>query len=231
MNWQADEAVGEARRGGTITLTWAAFGARIQLQVVELIPYESIVLRHGESVVEMRFQEELVTLRHRGPEADADAEGLRSSWKCALAQLAHSVERHPGRQRRIHWLVRSMQCSAEAAHLCFTEELLLRRWLTESGQIEQTAERYELTLKSGQKLQGRVLAFIPGRDIAVTCDSFADAVLTFRTLPSPTAMGERIVALAWSEWGRPRSATVEVRDALAEGMLRLSHILDGCPTA
>ena len=31
MNWQADQAFGEARKGGRLTLAWDAFGARLDL--------------------------------------------------------------------------------------------------------------------------------------------------------------------------------------------------------
>jgi uncharacterized protein YndB with AHSA1/START domain len=229
MNWQADQVSGEPRLGGKLTLSWLAFERSIELQVVEIVPYERIVLQHGPSVVELALSDELVTLRHHGPETAEDAEGLRSSWQQALAQLAHSVERHPGRQRRVRWLVRPMACSAEAAHLCFTEPLLLRRWLTDLGGISTTAADYSLLLKNGTQLSGRVLAAVLGRDVTVTCDAFGEAVLSLRTLPAPE--GGRWVAMALSEWGRPRSATSELCQEFGHAMSRLALMLDDCPSA
>lgn len=235
MNWQADQASGEARKGGRLTLSWNAFGARLDLDVIELVPYERIVLNHGESVVELSFDEELVTLRHSGPEAEFDAEGLRSSWQLALAQLAHSVERHPGRKRRVRWFVRRMRCTPEAAYLCFTDQHLLARWLGSSPGIGATGTPTQLDLPGGQRLSGSVLSRAEGRDVALRCESFDDAVLGMRTLPAEpeplardTAGEQRLVALVWSEWGRPRRNAGELSTELAESLRRLSLLLEDC---
>jgi uncharacterized protein YndB with AHSA1/START domain len=237
MNWQADQASGEARKGGRLTLSWDAFGARLELDVVELVPYERIVLNHGESVVELSFDEELVTLRHSGPEAEFDAEGLRSSWQLALAQLAHCVERHPGRKRRVRWFVRRMRCTPEAAYLCFTDARLLGRWLGQSLGIGATGAQTSLLLPSGQRLSGSVLQSVEGRDVALRCESFDDAVLGMRTLPAEpepvgpreqARSGQRLVALVWSEWGRPRRNTADLHGELGDALRRLSLLLDDC---
>lgn len=229
MNWQADEAQGEARKGGVLTLSWLAFGARLELQVLELVPYERIVLGHGDSTVQISLDEGRVHLLHSGPEARADADGLRSSWQLALAQLAHSLERHPGKKRTVQWLLRRMQCSAGAAHLCFTEATLLRRWLGEGNSIDPPGSPYALRLDGGQRLRGRVLAHAPGRDVALSSELHGDAVLGLRTFPLPD--GERIVALSWSEWGRPRRGSGELCEQLTRCLHRLGPVLDGCATA
>lgn len=229
MNWQADEAQGEARKGGVLTLCWLAFGARLDLQVIELVPYERIVLGHGDSTVELSLGEGVVRLLHRGPEAGADADGLRSSWQLALAQLAHSVERHPGKKRHVQWLLRRMQCSAGTAHLCFTEQALLRRWLGQGSSLGEVGSAYQLLLDDGQRLSGRVLSNVSGRDVALSCEAYGDSVLGLRTFPLQG--DERIVALSWSEWGRPRSGGAELCDHLASCLFRLAPLLDGCASA
>lgn len=233
MNWQADEASGEAKKGGTLTLSWAAFGARVELQVVECIPYERLVMRHGESIVDLRLERDAVTLRHEGPEAAGDAQGLCSSWQVALAQLAHSVERHPGRQRRVNWFLRSIRCEPETAHLCFTDGRLLERWLCEPGMGEEASfgdpgSEYAMFLQNGQLVAGSVLTNYPGRDVALVCDSLGEGVLTLRTLPSPESFSHRLVALTWSEWGPPRSESRQLLTELRVSILRLVRLLDAC---
>jgi uncharacterized protein YndB with AHSA1/START domain len=211
--WQADQAEGDVRLGGTLTLRWLAFGARVDLSVVDFIPYERLVLRHGTSEVELQFDDNLVTLRHRGLESSDDAEGLASSWRIALAQLAHCVERHPGRQRRVSWLVRTLRTSPESAYLGFTDPHLLTQWLLGSGSVPDEGEPFRMWLTSGQLLSGRVLAHVPGRDVVLRCENANESLLTLRTLPSPTSASERIVALVWSEWGALRAESQRlVRD-------------------
>lgn len=223
--WQADEAEGEAKPGGSLTLHWVAFGARVELTVVDMVRYERLVFRHGESIVEFRFDNQSITLTHRGLSATDDAEGLTSSWKVALAQLAHCVERHPGRQRRVQWIVRNVRATPESIYLAFTDPNLLTLWLTSSGGIPEAGEDYEMWLKSGQHLTGRVLAHIPGRDVLLRCDNVDDALLTFRTFPSPTEADERLVAFVWSEWGPPSSESNELAEDLEAAMERLANLL------
>jgi uncharacterized protein YndB with AHSA1/START domain len=205
--WQADEAEGEAKLGGKLTLRWLAFGARMDLSVIELVPYERMVLRHGDSEVEFKFDDNLVTLTHRGLGVGDDPEGLESSWRIALAQLAHSVERHPGRARRVSWLVRPARTTPESAYLGFTDPHLLTQWFLSSGSVPDEGEPFKMWLKSGQFFSGTVLSHVPGRDVVLRCENANESVLALRTLPSPTSAKDRLVALVWSEWGAPRSET------------------------
>jgi uncharacterized protein YndB with AHSA1/START domain len=229
MNWQADQAYGEAKKGSTLTLAWLAFGARLELDVVDVVPYERIVLHHGDSIVELSFDQQLVTLRHTGPEASSDAEGLDSSWRVSLAQLAHSVERHPGRRRRVRWFLNRMHCTPEAAYLCFSEAALLSRWLGSGSGLGPTGASVSLILPSGARLSGSVLMSVPGRDVAIRCQSFDDSVLGMRTLP--LAGGGRLVALVWSEWGDSRSDDGVLFADFAAGLQRLSLLLGDTPQA
>ncbi len=224
--WQADEAEGEARLGGTLTLHWVAFGARVDLNVIDMVRYERLVLRHGESVVEFRFDHNLVTLTHSGLASDDDTEGLSSSWRIALAQLAHCAERHPGRQRRVQWMVRQVAATPESVYLGFTDPNLLTLWLTSSGAIPAEGEDYQMWLKSGQHLVGKVLAHVPGRDVVLRCDSMGDALLTLRTLPSPTSSSERLMALVLSEWGPPSAQSQQLAEDLEDAMDRLAGVLN-----
>lgn len=224
-SWQADEAEGEAVRGGKLSLYWAAFNARVEVSVLDLVPYRRMLLRHGDSVVEFLFDHQQVTLIHGGLTGDDDREGLASSWKVALAQLAHCVERHPGRQRRVHWLVRQVRSTPGSVYLGFSDPHLLDLWLTNSGGIAEQGQPYKLALKSGQLLTGTVLAHIPGRDLVLSCDSFDESLLTLRTLPSPLSSDERLVALVWSEWGPPNPLAEELLDDLQGAMDRLESLL------
>lgn len=224
-NWQADDAQGEARRGGKLTLRWEAFDATVELDVLDLVPYQRMLLSSGGSTVEFRFDDNWVTLTQRGLDEQDDAEGLSSSWRVALAQLAHSLECHPGKRRRVHWLVRPVNFSPESLYLCFTESSLLSGWLTSSGAIPAEGEAYELELKSGLRLAGRVLANIPGRDVALSCDASGHSLLTLRSMPSPLASEQRLLALVWSEWGTAVGDTDELLEEFDSALDRLAALL------
>lgn len=222
--WQADEAEGDARVGGTLTLRWTAFGASVRLNVVDVIPHERIVMESGDTRVEFHMTRTGVRLLHEGVGDKEEFEGLRSSWLIALAQLAHSVERHPGRERRVAWLVQEAQASSESAYLYFTEASCLKLWLCLDGEIPGTGENYRLTLKNRTVLHGKVLANVPGRDLALSVESHGQATLIMRTLPLPGDEG-RLVSLVWSEWGLPTSRSQALVNELSHSLETLPHYL------
>lgn len=230
VNWQSDEAEGDVRLGGRLRLHWAALDSTVELEVIAFEPKRVLGLRQGKTAVEFHFQEREVTLVHHGLRSDDDVEGLRSSWRLALAQLAHYVERHPGRQRRVEWLIRHARVSPELFYLSLTEPQL-SRWLIQQGSIPAEGEPYELVLRNDLRLSGRVLANVPGRDVALSCREAGDAVLAFRTLPAPTAPGARFVAAVWSEWGPPRPSSDDIVEALGDGLDELLGWLTRVGTA
>jgi uncharacterized protein YndB with AHSA1/START domain len=226
--WQADSAEGEAKVGSTLTLHWNAFGASVELDVVALEPRERIVLRSADSEVEFRVRDDGLTLRHRSAEVDEDREGLESSWRVALSGLAHCAERHPGRRRRVSWFVRQAQTSPEAAHAFFTDPHCLNSWLTRSGSIGPEGSDAVLVFKNAPTASGRVLANVTGRDVAVSCREYGDALLSFRTLPAPMPRGagpERVLAITLSEWGPPREPSRALKTQLDGALAKLARVL------
>lgn len=224
-NWQADEAEGQARAGGKLQLHWSAFDSTVELSIIDWQPERRVVLAQGDTQVEFRFDEQLLTLVQHGLGPDDDVEGLRSSWRIALAQLAHCVERHPNRQRRVEWLVRKAAATPELVYLALTDRRL-NKWLCQQGTIAAEGERYRMLLTGGQELVGQVLANVPGRDIALGCENVGDAVLVFRTFPSPGQPGERLIAAVWSEWGPPRELADDVIESVDAALERLVNLLE-----
>lgn len=223
-NWQSDEAEGQARAGGTLQLHWSAFDSTVELTIVDWEPERRVVFAQGETRVEFCFDDHLVTLIQHGITANDDIDGLRSSWRIALAQLAHCVERHPDRQRRVEWLVRKAATTPELVYLALTDPRL-NRWLCRRGGIVGEGERYEMLLTGGQELHGRVLANVPGRDIALSCENVGEAVLVFRTLPSPGDPTQRLLAAVWSEWGPPRELADDVIESVDASLEQLVNLL------
>jgi uncharacterized protein YndB with AHSA1/START domain len=226
VNWQADDARGDARRGGKLTLHWSAFDATVELDVVDLIPYQRMVLSNGSSTVEFHFEDEEVTLTHRGLALSDDMEGMSSSWRVALAQLAHSLERHAGRRRRVYWLVRPVHASPEMLHTCFTQPELLSQWLTDEGSIGEEGSAYEIRLKSGLQLSGQVLANVLGRDLGLSCSNIGESMLSLRSMPAPEHADTRLLACVWSEWGLRHEQADELMEELDSALDRLVSLTE-----
>ncbi len=221
--WQADVASGDALEDGRLRLEWPALGASLELDVVAAEEGERLVLRSGDSLVEMTFSPGAVEVTHEGISGD-EAEGMTASWRAALALLAHHLERQRGRDREVHWFVRTVATSAEAAHAYFTDEAALASWLTTEGGVHTEGARHELGLIGGGTLSGRVLANIEGRDVVLTWKEDGDSALTFRTLPSPLS-GSRIVAAVWSRW-TDEPATEKRAAQLEAAVGRLARVLE-----
>jgi uncharacterized protein YndB with AHSA1/START domain len=224
-NWQADEVSGSAKLGGVLQLTWAALDAKAELSVIERVTGESIAFEQENGRVRLELGEGQVTLTHEGFDPEQDVAGLTSSWRVALAQLAHAVERHPGRSRRVQWRLRPMTTSPELVHLALTEPFLCNRWLATAGRIGEPGSNYGLLLFDGQLLSGRVLANSAGRDVALSCDEAGEATLILRTFPGGAA-DERLVALAWSEWGAPSRLGNQYLTRLEQGLERLQRVVE-----
>lgn len=199
--WQADAVSGEVRESGQLVLCYPAFSAEVRLDVLEVIPERRLVLQSDDSLVEIDLKPGLVSLQHTHLGLVSDLEGIESSWRLALAQLAHSVERHPDLPRTVSWVTREARGSAGLFHLCFTERHCLGRWLGEGGDIGPEGARFAIGREGGLQLSGRVCLNVPGHDIALVCENLDDSFLVLRSFPAPGSPEERIVALAWSVWG------------------------------
>jgi uncharacterized protein YndB with AHSA1/START domain len=223
--WQADEAEGDIKEGGLLRLHWLAFGASIDLQVLECVPHRQLRLKRGSTEVVFTLQDQGVVLTQYGLEPGDDLDGLRSSWQMALAQLAHSVERHPGRRRHVEWIVRTTQTQPEALHSFFTDPTFLNLWLGQCSETLVQGQRYELALHSGLTIAGKVLASVAGRDVALACETMDDSVLIWRSLPHPENTAERVIAMSVSQWGKVSRAGARLIEQLDAAQGRLTAIL------
>jgi uncharacterized protein YndB with AHSA1/START domain len=201
--WYADKVTGTITRGGTIRLEWPGLRSSTTLDVVDLVPERQVVYRNGASRVSLEVADQRVSLTHSGLTTTDDIEGFRSSWRVALAVLAHSLEVHRGRSRRAAWFVGRARTSARIAHLYFTAPEGLSAWLARGPGVPREGETYSMTALNGAPMTGRVLAGDGGRDVALSWHEANDSVLVFRSLPSPTHRDERILAACWSRWVAP----------------------------
>ncbi len=228
--WQADEVRGSVARGEVVTLAWPQLGAELHLEVAELVPGRRIALQDPSSKLTLELMTGGVRLTHELMAPPDDIEGMHASWRLALSQLAHSLERHPGCVRHSEWVSCSLPVSAAQVHSLMVVPELAARWLW-TGQLGDEGSQAELAY-AGRAVSGRVLCHTPGRDVSVCWDEHGASTLTVRTLPSPGVSDERIVALVWSRW-HPVLADAEqiqaegraLRGELAGSLKRLAHLV------
>lgn len=229
--WQADEAIGEVRAGGRLLLGWPSLGVSLALEVLEVVEPERIVLAGGPWRLEIGITPGEVSLTHAGLSAGDEADGARSSWRLSLALLAHYLENHFGRPRRVTWMVERARTTHEAAHVFFTDAAALSTWLGASiAGIGETGSAYALELVWGDRMSGTVLANTAGRDVLVQWDEDGGSTLAMRTLPASPGGSERVLALAWSRWSRDVSGE-HAKKCLAAALERLAMRLDRAASA
>ena len=223
--WQADEVKGVVAPHRSVEHRWPHLGVSIAVKVVEVRPKHRLTfaLQSQELVVEVEAGR--VVLEHRGLMPGDEAEGTAASWRVSLGLLRQYLQYHPGRQRRVTWLVRRIATTAQVLHAFGTDAHLLRSWLTRAGAIDAQGSEVALDLAWGSPLTGTVLANTPGRDLAISWSEQDQSALVLRTLPAPFAEHERLVLLGWSQWGESAVDENPIRGELEAALDRLRRAL------
>jgi uncharacterized protein YndB with AHSA1/START domain len=222
--WQADEVRGQVAPGETLELSWPSLGVELQLSVLEVDPPRRLTLATGSVRLGLELAERTVTLTHTGLSLVEELEGVSSSWRLSLAQLAHYCERHPDARRSVRWLVGNAHTSHHTAHVFFSDKAALASWLGASDGIGEVGSSYQIDLP-GEPMSGRVLANTPDRDLAISWTEDGDSVLFFRTLPHPTEPDQRLIVLTWSRWNDQPPPTRR-KERLESAHQRLVQALD-----
>lgn len=201
--WQADVVRGRVAKGRTLSLEWPKLGVTLELEVREVEPTRRVVLASGPAELALTVAPGGLELCYRAPMDSEELVGMESSWRVSLATLATYLGRHDDKSRRVHWAKARVRGSAELCHAYFSDCSLLPGWLCSSeADIGASGSIVHLTLDSGRRASGPVIANTKGRDLAIRWQEMDDSVLVMRTLPSPER-GTRTVLLGWSRWSDP----------------------------
>lgn len=226
--WQADKAEGRVAQGSEILLSWPALGVAIELAVEVVEPQRRLVFRSEDDArLELRFGPGRVWLEHSGEFDEDERDGTLSSWRLSLASLAHYLEHHDGKARRVHWATHHATTSLDDAHAFFTLAGAHSGWLTRGSAgtgIGETGSEVALDLAWGEPLTGRVLCHTPPRDVLVSWREKDQALLALRTLPALGGTDERLLVASYSSWDE-RGAE-QVKGQLQAAISRLSRILE-----
>jgi uncharacterized protein YndB with AHSA1/START domain len=201
-------------------------GIQLELDVVRVEPGRLVAFSHGPTRLELEVVSGGVELRHTAPFSDDTLAGTASSWRIALATLANYLGRHSGRPRKVHWSVARARGSVGLCHAYFTLPELLREWIGSSSTlIGDVDTSVALSLASGRRASGRVLAHTPGRDLALRWREADDSVVVFRTLPVESDPNARFVLLGWSRWSELPDVQAIQRE-LTRAVAQLAKRLD-----
>lgn len=229
--WQADRVHGTVRPGSSVTLGWPMLGIELGLDIARIEAERSIAFTHGPARLELEVVRGGVELRHTAPFDDDTLEGTASSWRIALATLATYLTRHADRSRRVYWSVARARSSLALCHAHFTEPSLLASWLGATpAPIASVDSGVTLSLGSGRRVSGPVLAHTPGRDLALRWREADDSILVFRTLPVSVDPSLRHVLLGWYCWSELPDAAA-IRTELDRAVAQLARRLELTGTA
>jgi len=199
--WCADRVTGVVGPGGSLRLEWPMLGAELDLEVVDWAPERRIAFSDGDGRVALSLDDGGIALTHVGLGEARDLDGFRASWRLGLSLLAHGLERHAGASRRPVWFSRPVRTTARLAHLCLVEPAALASWFGAADTPFSEGDAYAVSVASGERITGRVLALSDGRDVLLSVREQNDSVLALRTFPSPRSENERVVAFCWSRFG------------------------------
>jgi len=192
--WQAD-AVSGSLTDGQFSLRWPQLGARMDLSVAEVSRGERLLLRAGETTLELTLGDRELLLEHHGLHEEDDWVGLESSWRAALSVLELAITRHPRVERKVTWLFQPVQASAELIHHYFTDRHGLGLWLGSTKESLRADKPFELDINY-QIITGHVLC--AERDVCLSIDQWKNGALNLRTLPAPD--DGRVAAIGVSTW-------------------------------
>jgi uncharacterized protein YndB with AHSA1/START domain len=150
----------------------------------------------------------------RGAAWDDEIEGVRVGWNHELRSLAFYVERHRGKDRRVANAYLTCALPQDAVWA----RLLGNRGLRVTPALPVIGESYTAQVSTGDRFDGIVRHYIPGRDLTGTVRAFDDGILRIGTHTAAGKTGVQILLAAYDARFAPQLT------ALGN---RMQQLLDG----
>jgi uncharacterized protein YndB with AHSA1/START domain len=190
-SWFAFQAESDPKVGGFVYLSWdGQWDARMTIEALEplrrLRHTWPVTAPNGETVqlaveyqLEGRGGKTVLRLVQSGFSADESWDGIvdahRRGWAVELGSLRHYAEHHAGRRRGLVKVEAKVECDENEAWQRLWSE---RGWLHASSLLDvAVGDRYAVTTRDGQRLEGRVTFREPPTDLAATIDNLDRALL------------------------------------------------------
>jgi uncharacterized protein YndB with AHSA1/START domain len=153
----------------------------------------------------------------RGGAWDDEYEGVSLGWLLELNGLRHYLERHRGEARQVAWSRTVVAAPVDSLWSRFTGPDGLVR---DSSMLHLRAgERYSTTLSTGDRIEGTVIANVPGRGVQVTVDGWNDALYRLWI----DRVGEDAAVNSWlTTYGMPDTFASEFNDRMRAEVNRVA---------
>jgi uncharacterized protein YndB with AHSA1/START domain len=153
----------------------------------------------------------------RGGAWDDEYEGVSLGWLLELNGLKHYLEHHRGEERRVAWSRTVIPAPVDT---------LWNRLTGPDGILRDAAvlalpagERHSTLLSTGDRIDGTVIANVPGRGLQVTADGWNNSLYRLWI----DRVGDKAAVNSWlSTYGRPAGFAEEFNDRMRAELNRLA---------
>ena len=234
-HWFSDRATGKPEVGSTFTWTFDSFGS-MDYEVVAAELHQRFALGAKPpgggpgSLLEVLIEKNDGTTSLKlvnsgisdGDEGEEGYEGCASGWLMALAALKYYVENHFGRPRASFVSMRPADYAYRDLKEYFRTGAGLARWLTKSGIIGPVGSPYEVRLKDGSTMSGRVLCATRRGEVLLSWTELEGIIELkgFKMGPGP-----RILCVRGCGWGLSAERAKSVEQSMDAAVERLATAL------
>jgi uncharacterized protein YndB with AHSA1/START domain len=230
--WFPLEARVTAGAGGSVWMSWGepwvgegkieVWEPNHHLRTVEPPPKPESLPIAVDYHLESRGGKTLLRLVHSfGTGADWEDEYYDSTsrgWRFTLANLRHSLERHPGTPRPVAWpRLRLALAAEETWRRLMSSEGLLRHGTLDTA---RPGSRYAIGTVTGDRFEGEVRFFDPPRSFCATVENLNDSLLWLYL----EKVGQEYEIWLWlwlSAYGLPQSELDAFRDRWVSALQQL----------
>ena len=150
-----------------------------------------------------------------GQEWDQEYEGTRRGWAFELYSLKNYLEQHRGRQRQAFWLTKPVPMNDAEVWKRLIGPTGLVRWPDSTA--ARKGDSIKLELATGDRIEGRVLHYLPPVELACTADNLNHGL--FRIGYEDCGSGP--VANIWvSVWNYPEAQFAALKERLNQHLER-----------
>jgi uncharacterized protein YndB with AHSA1/START domain len=130
-----------------------------------------------------------------GASWDDEFDGISHGWPVELRILRHYLERQRGRDRRHAWA----RAASDRPAAAVWQQLTSPQGLIAAGRLDgvQGGDRVSLRLRTGDDIDGRVIAAFPGHHLAIAADNLGGAVVDLQV---HEVAGKSMAGIVLSSW-------------------------------
>jgi uncharacterized protein YndB with AHSA1/START domain len=232
--WFTDKAEGKAELGATITWIFEKFNYRIPYEVIAAEPGKRFAIRWTpppgrppgvlEVTIETQGGSTILRLVNSGFLEGADwqneFDGIESGWIMALAILRHYLENYFGQPRSSFFAMRPAVFSLEQLLPLHRTADGLAKWLATGGSFSAVGDPFQLALRGGGTITGKVLALTKSEtQLSWTEERAVLGLKSFHMGP------QHMLAIHGCGWEMPPERAKEIEQQMERALEALAQVL------